>query len=109
MWRPALDGRDEAGECEDAGGRWSIGAERERVAHHGAHREAAEDGLRGRDAGALPQLVVKPAEQLVGGAERVRVRKADARDDVPVVARPAGYGQRPTRGDDVQAALRVER
>ena len=42
---PAVDRRDEAGEGEDRRGRRAAGPEAERVAHHRAHREAAEDGL----------------------------------------------------------------
>jgi len=38
----------------------------ERVAHHRAHRESAEHGVCGRDAGALPELVVQAGELLVG-------------------------------------------
>ena len=41
--------------------------------------------------------------------ERVGIRVADARNDVPVVARQAGERQRRARADDVQATLRVER
>ena len=44
----------------------------------------------------------------VGGVERVVVREADARDDVPVLARPARDLQRAARRDDVQPPLRVE-
>ena len=36
------------------------------------------------------------------------VRVADARHDVPVIARPAGICERRARGDDVQPALGVE-
>ena len=94
---PAVDGRDEAGEGEDAGGRRAVRAEPQRVAHHRAHREAAEDGpLRGR-ARALPQLVVQLRERAVGGVERVVVGVADARHDVPVVPRPARELQRRAR------------
>ena len=44
----------------------------------------------------------------VGGVERVGVGVADARHDVPVVARPAGDRQRRARRDDVQPPLAVE-
>ena len=104
---PALDGGDEAREGEDPGGRRAVGTEPERVAHHRAHREAAEHGALGRDAGALPQRVVERAELAVRGVERVGVRVADARHDVPVVARPAGELERRARRDDVQAPLGV--
>src|SRR5438045_3705951 len=53
---PALDDRDEAREREDARGRRAVRAETERVAHHRAHREAAEHRLLGREPGALPQF-----------------------------------------------------
>ena len=84
------------------------GAQAERVAHHGAHREAAEHRALGRDAGALPELVVERGERVVGGAERLGVGVADARHDVPVVAGPARELQRRARGGHVQPPLRVE-
>ena len=43
----------------------------------------------------------------VGGAEGLGVGIADARDDVPVVAR-AAEGERCAGGDDVESPLRVE-
>ena len=43
----------------------------------------------GFEPGPLPQLVVEARQPLVGGVERVVVGVADARHDVPVVARPA--------------------
>ena len=48
---PALDLGHEAGEGEDAGRRRAVRAEAERVAHHRAHREAAEHGLLRRQPG----------------------------------------------------------
>ena len=48
------------------------------------------------------------ASCVVGGAERVGSGIADARHDVPVLARPAGDVQRPARRDDVQPPLGVE-
>ena len=52
---PALDDRDEAREGEDAGRRRAVGPEAERVAHHRAHREAAEDGVLGRRRRSAPR------------------------------------------------------
>ena len=86
---PALHGRDEAAEREDAGRRGAVGAEAERVAHHRAHREAAQHRALGADARALPELVVERGELAIGGPEGVGVGIAHARDDVPVVAGPA--------------------
>jgi hypothetical protein len=106
---PAVDRGDEAGEGEYPGGRRALRCERQRVAHHRAHREAAQHRARGRDAGALPQLVVERAQQHVGGVEGIRVGIADARHDIPVLARPAGDRQRRARRDDVQAPCRIER
>ena len=105
---PAVDDRDEAREREDPGRRRAVGAQAERVAHHRAHREAAEHRPLRRDAGALPQLVVEGGELRVGGVEGVGVGIADARHDVPVVAGPARQRQRRARRDDVQPPLRVE-
>ena len=50
----------------------------------------------------------KRGELAVRGVERVRIRVADARHDVPVVARPAGQLERRAWGDDVEPLLRVE-
>ena len=105
---PALDGGDEAREGEDPRRRRAPAVEPERVAHDRAHREPAEHGLRGRDAGALPQVVVERGERRVRGAEGVRVGVADARHDVPVAARPAGQRQRRARRGHVQPALGIE-
>ncbi len=105
---PAVDRRDEAGEREDPGGRGPVAGKPERVAHHRAHREATEHGPCGREAGALPRGVMERGELVVGGVERVGIRIADARHRVPVVARPAGNGQRCSRGDDVQPLLRIK-
>ena len=84
------------------------GAEPERVAHHRAHREAAEHGPLRTEPRALPQLVVEAGELVVRGVEGVVVRVADSRHHVPVVAGPARDLQRRARGDDVQPALGVE-
>ena len=46
----ALDGRHEAAQRDDPRGARPVGAEPERVAHHRALRETAEDGALGRDA-----------------------------------------------------------
>jgi hypothetical protein len=85
-----------------------VGAEAERVAHHRAHREAAQDGPLGRRARALPSSSCSCASASVGGVEGVGVRVADARHDVPVVAGPARELQRRARGDHVQPPLRVQ-
>ena len=106
---PALEHGDEPGEGEYPGGRGPVGAEPERVAHHGAHREAAEHGLRGTQAGALPQLVVQRRQLAVGRVERLGVGIADTRHEVPVKAGRALQAQRSARRDDVQAPVGVER
>src|SRR3954454_14005495 len=105
---PAVDDRDEAGEGEDPGGRRPGGAEPERVAHHGAHGEAAEDGPLRPEPGPRPQRVVEGGERGVGGMEGVGVGVADARHDVPVMPGPAGQRQGRARGHDVQAPPGVE-
>ena len=106
---PPLHGRDEAREREDARRRRSFAREPERVAHHRAHREPAEDGALRADAGVSPKLVVEGGELGEGGVKALRIGVADTGNDVPVVARQAGERQRGARRDDVQAALRVER
>ena len=80
----------------------------ERVAHHRAHRESAEHGPLRPDARPLPELVVEGGELPVRGPERVRVGVADARHDVPVVARPAGQREGAARRHDVQPPRRIE-
>jgi hypothetical protein len=105
---PTFDGWDEARHRKDPGRRRTIGSERERVAHHRPHREAAEHGALRPEAGALPQLVVELGEQGVGGVEGLGLGKADARYDVPVAARPSRQLQGPSRRDDVQPPPRVE-
>ena len=105
---PAVDDGDEAREGEDPGGRRAVGPEAERVAHHRAHREAAQHGLPRAEAGARPQLVVQGGELGVGGVEGVGVGIADAWHDVPVVARPARQRQWRPRRHHVQPLLRVE-
>src|SRR4051794_28868983 len=55
---PALDRRHEAAEGEDPGRRRPLGAEPHRVAHHRAHREAAEHGPLGPDPALLPEPIV---------------------------------------------------
>ena len=87
---PSLHGRHEAREREDARRRRSLAPEPERVAHHRAHREPAEDGALRADAGALPQVVVEVGEPAEGGVKGLGVGIADAGNDVPVVARQAG-------------------
>ena len=62
----------------------------------------------GVEAGALPELVVELGERRERRMEGVGIGEAHARNDVPVVAGPAGDRQRRARSDDVQAALRVE-
>ena len=52
---------------------------------------------------------MKGSEPGESGVKRVGVGVADARNDVPVVARQAGQGERRARGDDVQAAPWIER
>jgi hypothetical protein len=59
--RPALDDGLKAEEREDPGWRGTVRAEAAGVADHRAHREAAEDGVRGADAGALPNSSCRPA------------------------------------------------
>ena len=61
-----------------------------------------------RDSGAPPELVVELRELTVRGLEGRRIRVADPRDDVPVIAGPARQRERRTRRDGVQAPLRVE-
>ena len=106
---PALDARHEARACEDPGRRQAIGAEPERVAHHGPHREAAEDRLLGSEPGAAPQLLMRLGEGDVRGGEGVGVRVANPGREVPVVARPARHTERRPRRDDVQPPLGIER
>src|ERR1700759_1289602 len=108
-WLPAFDCRDEAREGEHTGGRRSITAERERVAHPAPHREATEHGALWPDPRLLPQLIVELCEQCIGGGERLRIGVADAWDDVRVVATPARQRQRCARRDDVKAPPWVER
>ena len=48
-------------------------------------------------------------EVALRGEERLRIREADARHDVPVVPGQALELERRARGDDVQSALGVER
>ena len=105
---PSLDDGYEAGEREDAGRGRPVSAQTQRVAHHRAHGEPAEHRPLRRDSGALPDLVVEVGQLPVRGVEGLRIRVADARDDVPVVAGPARQRERSARGDCVQAALRVE-
>ena len=50
----------------------------------------------------------KAASPRYAAPEGVTVRIADARDDVPVVTRPAGSSKRSPRSDDVQPPARVE-
>ena len=106
---PALHDGDEPGEGKDPRRRRPVGAEPERVAHHRPHREAAEHGALGADARALEQLVVEGRQLPVRGVERLRIRIADPRHDVPVVAGRARQRQRRTRRGDVQAPFAVER
>ena len=105
---PALDRGHEAGEGEDPRRCRPVRPEAERVAHHRAHREAAEDGGPGATPVRSQCSSWKSASRAVGGVERDGIRVADARHDVPVMARPAGERQRPARGHDVQAALGIE-
>ena len=51
---------------------------------------------------------MEAGERVVRRLEGVVVREPDARDDVPVLARPARDLQRAARGDDVQPPLRVQ-
>ena len=104
---PAVDRRDEAGEREDAGGRGAVGAEAERVTHHRAIEKPPKIVCR------APRPVPPTARRgssasFERGVEGVGVGIADARDDVPVVARPARDLQRRARGDDVEPPLGVE-
>ena len=80
-----------------------------RVAHHRAHREAAEHGAGGLDAGLGPEPVVQLGERLAGGVEGVVVGIADARDQVPVVAGRARQPKRRPRRDHLQPPIGVER
>src|SRR4051794_22890157 len=105
---PAPYDRDEYPEREEARRPRPVGAEPERVGHHRAHQEAPQHGRLGGCPGALPQLVVEAGKALVRGAPRVRVRVADARHHVPVVAGPARKLQRRARRDDVEPPARVE-
>ena len=105
---PALDRRDEAAEGEDPRRRRPIRFEAERVAHHRAHRESAEDRPLLPDPGSLPGPIVEIGERPPRRFEALRIRIADPRNGVPVAARPSRQPQRPARGDDVEAALRVE-
>ena len=52
----------------------AVPVQAERVAHHRAHREAAEDRGSGADAGPLPLLVVERRELRVGARGRCRDR-----------------------------------
>ena len=106
---PPLHSRDEARERENARRCRPPARQPERVAHHGAHGEAAEDGALRADAGVLPHPVVEVGELGEGGVKGVGIRVADAGDDVPVVSRQARERQRCPRCGDVQAAPRVER
>ena len=86
-----------------------VGAEPERVAHHRAHREAAEDRLLRGQSGALPEGIVEVRERRVGGSESVRIRISDPRHRVPVTTGPARHGERASGGDHVEPAGGVER
>src|SRR5204863_3244637 len=56
----------------------------------------------------LSELVVERGQRTRRRPEGVRVRVAHPWHRVPVVAGPAGQGQRPARRDHVEAPLRVE-
>ena len=88
-------------------GRGRPAPEPERVGHHRALREAAQDRALVRDAVRGEQVVEPAAGQRVGRLERLAVREADPPHDVPV--RPARrQRQRPARGGAEQAPLGVE-
>ena len=103
----ALDLRDEAAEGDQPGGPRAVGAEPERVRHHRALGEAAQDRALGRDAVLGEQVVEPAADQRVGRVERLRVGEADLPDHVPVP--PAGrQRERPACGHAEQPPLGVE-
>ncbi len=100
-------GRDEAGEGRMPRRRRPVGAEAERVAHHRAHREAAEHGPLRADARALPQLVVEVRQR--GRRPRRTCRGRGSRRAAPrtsggPASRAAISGA--ARRDDVQPARR---
>ena len=105
---PALDRGHEPRERENPRRRRPAGSEAERVAHHRAHREAAEHRALRRDARLLPERVVKRRQRAERRVERRRVRIADPRHDVPVVARPARKLERRAGRDDMQPACRIQ-
>jgi len=106
--RPAVDGRDEAREGEDPGGRRARWVQAQGIGHHRTHGEPTEDRLGGRQAGALPELVVERRKLGVCREERVGIGIADTGNHVPVLARPARNRQRAAGCDDVQPLLGVQ-
>ena len=94
---------DEPGEGDQRGRRRPALAERERVAHHRALREAAErDPLR-REAEAVEPL----REASIAVVERGRIRVADLAKCIPVRA-ARRERERPAGGEAEQLAARVE-
>ncbi len=103
----ALDGRDEAAQRDQRGRRRAAAAEPERVAHHGALREAAEHGARRGHPRGLCKRVEPRRHQRQRLEEGLRIGVADPRDHVPVRA-ARRQAQRPPRRHGDQSPLRVE-
>src|SRR5438105_3178860 len=103
----ALDDGDEAGEGDDRRRPRSILAEPERVAHHGALREAAEDRVLRRDPGLSRERVEPAGGAVEGRVERLRVGRRDAAERVPMRAARRERERAAQRHPD-QAPLRVE-
>ena len=106
---PVLDRGNEAAEGEHPGDRRPLPAQRHRVAHHRAHREAAQHRSRWGDAQSPPRVgrAAAPAPRRAA-CEGLAVGIADALHQVPVVAGRAVEQQRRARGDHPQPLPRIE-
>ena len=82
----ALDGRNEPAQRDDSRGAGAVGPETERVAHHRALGEPAEDRALRRHAGLRCELVQQSSDHPVGGQERVGRRVPQLAQHVPVRA-----------------------
>jgi hypothetical protein len=82
----ALDARDEAAEREDRSRAWALRGETERIRHHRALREAAENEPVRRERVLLEHPVHPVRQRRKRLQERLAVRRADLSQDVPVAS-----------------------
>ena len=106
--RPAVHRRDEAAAHDQAGRRRPPLPQAHRVGHDRAHREAADDGAVPAEAALGEEAVEEPGERLVGRRERLRVRVADARHQVPVAPARRHVRQRRAGSDADEPPLGIE-